>query len=309
MFFRGTYGISRLDYPLFGEAGVDTYEAFVLRAGGQDYQRTKMRDELLTSLVAEYTDVAVQKFRPVILYLNGEYWGIYFIREKINEHYVAANYNADADTVTIAEGNGSSCKEYRELVQYATSHKLSKQEYFEHISTLMDVQEYMDYIIAEICMGNYDNDNIKFFTYGGGKWTWVLYDTDLSMNSAKFNTVAEHLNPNGTGASDWVSTALINALLKNDGFKEEFLKRMAWQINTIWSKETLDAKIDEMVRMLAPDMQKECQRWTVINYSTWERYVSKLRSVSEQRAEYLTDFVRNYFALSTDEMRQYGFAV
>lgn len=268
-----------------------------------------MRDEMLTSLVAEHTDVAVQKFRPAVLYLNGKYWGIYFIREKINEHYVAANYNADADSVIIAEGNGTSCKQYQALVQYATSHKLSNQENYEHICTLMDVEEYMDYIIAEICMGNYDNDNIKFFTYDGGKWTWLLYDTDLSLNSTGFNTVEAHLNPNGTGASDWVSTSLINALLKNDTFKDQFLTRMAWQINTIWSKETLNAKIDEMVLMLEPDMARECQRWDIINYNTWQRYISRLRTVSNTRADNLTSFVKNYFKLSTDEMRRYGFPV
>lgn len=309
LFFREAYGVPYLDYPLFGEEGADTYEAFVLRAGGQDYYRSKMRDEMLTSLVAEYTDVAVQKSRPAVLYLNGEYWGIHFIREKVNEHYVAANYNADADTVIIAEGNGTSCKQYQELVQYAASHKLSKQENYEHICTMMDVEEYMDYIIAEICMGNYDNDNIKFFTYGGGKWTWLLYDTDLSLGSAGFNSVEAHLNPNGTGASDWVSTVIINALLKNDTFKDQFLKRMAWQLNTIWSPETLNAKIDEMVSMIEPDMERECQRWDIIDYSTWQHYIAKMRNVSNARAANLIYYIKDYFKLTTAEMRQYGYPI
>ena len=305
--FRGSYGASLLDYRLFGDEGLDTYESFILRAGGQDFPRANMRDEMITSLAAAYTDIAVQKYRPVVLYLNGEYWGLYYIREKISEHYVAGNYNTPAESVLLTERNGNHCDEYVALVQYATTHDISKQEHYEYISERMDIDEYIDYIIAQIYIGNSDNSNVRFFTYNGGKWTWILYDTDLGMYTASYNSVAEHLNPAGTAAGDYISTALINSLLENDTFKDKFLQRMAWQLNTIWTEENLHNQIDAFIAKIEPDMQKNCDRWEEISYDSWMKYIQYLRNFVNRRHALLLDYIQDYFRLSKAEMRQYGF--
>lgn len=307
VFFRGAYGPSQLDYPLFGEQGVDTYEAFVLRSGGQDSFWARIRDELITSLADRYTDLIVQNYRPVVVYINGEYFGLHYIREKINEHFVSAKCNVEPDTVTIAEYNGSSSKSYKALVEYAASHDLSKQEYYDQICTMMNVDQYMDYIIAQICVGNTDNSNVKFCNWEGGKWHWILYDTDLSMLRADYNAVANHLNPKGTGGG-YVSTRLINSLLKNKGFRQRFLERMAWQMDTIWSEQTLNAGIDHLVNLIEPDMAKDCARWNV-SVSAWNKQVSRLRSFAANRYDYLVEFIREYFDLTKKEMRSYGFRI
>ena len=307
--FRSAYGDSQLDYRLFGEEGMDSYEAFNLRSGGQDFYRTKMRDELISDLAMEYTEITAQKNRPVNLYLNGEYWGIYYIREKINEHFIAGNENVSPDTVTLTEGNGGSSSQYQELINYATTHDLRKQEYYDYVCSQVDIQQYMDYLIAEIWIGNTDNDNIRYYTYTGGKWRWILFDTDLSMISSNFDSVAAHLNPAGTGASDWVHTKLINALLKNPEFKEAFIRRMAWQMNNIWTPENVNAKIDEYVALIQPDMQRECNRWPEHSYKLWETYLGYLRSFANKRNERLTAFIKAYFNLSTAKMQEYGFII
>ncbi len=308
VFFRNVYGAPQLQYPLFGEEGVDTYESFVLRAGGQDFYRTKFRDELITSMAAEYTDVAVQKYRPAALYLNGKYWGLYFIREKINEHFVAANYNVSPESAILTERNGNSSKEYRQLVTYATTHNLARQEYYDEICTMMDVPQYIDYIIAQIYIGNSDNSNVRFFTYEGGKWTWILYDTDLGMINARYNSVFEHLNPAGTAASDYISTALLNALLKNPDFKDQFLRRMAWQLNTVWTEENVVAHMNAMVEEIGPDIQKELDRWDGTR-SQWEGYLRRMEKFAKVRNKYLVGYVKEYFELSNAKLRQYGFVL
>ena len=307
VFFRGGYGASYLDYPLFPDSPVSTYESFLLRAGGQDLLRSYMRDELITSMAAEFTDVAVQKYRPAILYLNGEYWGLYYIREKISEHYVAANYCVSPDSVTLTERNGSHCESYQELVRYAVSHDLSKQEHYDHISTLMDIPQYMDYIIAQIYIGNSDNSNVRFFTYKGGKWTWILYDTDLGMRSLRYNSVAEHLNPGGTAAGDYISTELLNALLENPDFEEAFLTRMAWQLNNVWTEANIHARIDAFVATIDADMPRTCARWGHMTYEQWQKYVQDLRSFASKRTPLLLNYIQNYFSLSDRKMQQYGF--
>lgn len=306
--FRSKYGDSRLSYPLFGEAGLEEYESFVLRACGQDSFMALMRDEVITSLAADHTELAVQKYRPTVVYLNGEYYGLYYIREKTNEHFVAGNYNVDAKDVLITSYNGSEVPEYRALVSYAVNHDLRKQEYYDHLCTLMDVDNYMDYIIAEICIGNSDNSNIKFFKPGDGKWQWLLYDTDMSMGSVTYNSVAIHLNPAGTGAQNSLSTALINALLKRPEFEEAFLRRMAWQMENIWNAENVTARVDYIESLIAQDMVKDRKRW-YLSYSSWQKYVQQLRTWSDRRMPYLTGFVQDYFDLTDKQMKEYGFPV
>ncbi len=307
-FFRDAYGSPDLDYPLFGKEGLDTYESFIFRAGGQDYYRARMRDVLITSLVADHTTVAVQKYRPVVLYLNGKFWGVYFIREKLNENYVAGNYNTTPEEAIITAYNGGGVPEYRQLIQYVRTHDLSVQEHYDYVCSQVDIQNYMDYIIGEIWIGNADIDNIRFFKTPGEKWRWIMYDTDFGMWNVEYNSVADHLYPGGTGGYNAVDNDLIVKLLKNPEFKKAFLSRMAWQMNTIWTEETVGARIDELVALIGRDMEKDCKRWNR-EYSTWQGWVQDLRDYVPKRNKYLLTCIQDYFDLSKAQMREYGFEV
>lgn len=303
--FRDVYGAGSLDYALFGDAGLHSYEAFILRCSGQDAFYSRIRDVLLTSLVADKTTVAVQKYRPVVLYLNGEFWGVYFIREKANENYVAGNYNADVKDVTLAEFNGTSSSQYTALVNYAATHDLSVQTHYEYVCSQMDVENYTDFMIAQMYIANTDIDNIRFFKTPDIKWTWLFYDTDLSFSSAGYNTLKDYTNPNGTGSGS-LSTKLINALLKNPEFRENFIRRFAWQIENIWSVENVSVRADELENLLKEDMKLDCDRWKY-SYSGWQGSVNYLRKFPAERTPKITGFVQEYFGLTDNQMRQYGF--
>ncbi len=306
--FRDTYGMARLEYPLFGQEGLDTYEAFVLRAGGQDYATSRIRDELTTSVVGQMTDIPVQQYRPVMVYINGEYWGLHFIREKINEQYVAGHYSVRAETVVIGERHGEELADYQALLDYVENHDLSQPECYEWVCQRVDVPQYMDYVIAQLCCGNQDNSNVKFFRVGdSGKWTWFFYDLDFAFREADYNAFENHLNPAGTTGYG-LSTALINGLLENPQFREDFLRRLAWQINNIWTEENMLMNIHRIADEVNADMAKECQRWNQ-DYEKWRMYVTELEMFARARPRLLLNHVRWYFGLSNDEMRSYGFPI
>lgn len=307
-FFRSKYGNSSLDYRLFGEQGLDSYEAFIFRNTGQDQYKARMRDPLLTGITAAATNVPVQKNRPVVLYLNGSFWGVYFIREKINENYVAGNYNVSKSDVILTRANGTACPEYTEMMNWVRGHDLSVAENYAAISEQIDIDEYIDYIVAEICICNTDNGNIKFFKTVGGKWTWIMYDVDQSFRSADFNTVAEHLNPNGTGSMDRFSTLLINRLLKNQTFKDKFLTRFGWQLSNVWNPENVNAAVDVIYELIQPEMERDCVRWENA-YSDWQAQVQAIRTFANIRTGYVLKHVQSYFKLTDAQMKSYGFPV
>lgn len=172
----------------------------------------------------------------------------------------------------------------------------------------MDIENYIDYIVAEMIICNTDNGNIRFFTYEGGKWRWIMYDVDQSFRTASYNTVSEHLNPAGTGSANMFSTRLINALLKNPEFKEKFLRETAYQLNNIWTVENVNAYVDTFRDMIINDIGKDCSRWER-KYETWENSVNNIRSFISAREKYVVQHIQAYFNLSDSEMRELGFEI
>ena len=90
--FKKQFGDAHLNYQMFDSVDSSVYESLVLRTGSQDEfaysKRALIRDE--------YTNVDVQAYQPCIVYINGDYWGLYFIREKVDEHFVSNHYNVEA---------------------------------------------------------------------------------------------------------------------------------------------------------------------------------------------------------------------
>lgn len=306
--FRGKYGASSLDYALFGEKGLDTYQSFVLRAGGQDAYSSKFRDEMITSLANDYLGLPVQQYRPVTLYLNGQYWGIYFIREKLTDQYVAGNFNVDADDVILANWSGTDCSAYVALQTYARNNDLSQQKHYNYILSQINEDNYADYIITQMWVQNTDLGNVKFFRTDDLEWHWALFDTDLSFRNAASNNTNTNLRKNNIWASDIASRVLITKLLENATFRDQFIRRIAYQVNTVWNEEVVVDRINYFHDLLQADMAKECGRWGG-SVATWENQVEKLRDFARKRNDYFIDYVQDFFGLSTQQMRSYGFEV
>ncbi len=304
--FRKSYGDAHLEYPVFGDESLPYYDSLVLRASGQDVYGSRIRDEVITSVAAEYLGMPVQKFRPVAMYLNGEYWGIYFIREKINENYVAGNFGVRPEEVTLTHWSGSDCPEYMELKNYARTHDLSRKDYFDHFSSQINLENYTDFMVAQLWISNRDAGNVKYFTTTGGKWTWVLFDTDLAFYDAKENSFPYILNPNLN--FDITTRTPAIRMLKNPQYQGYFIRRIAWQMNNVWTEENIIAYVDSISAQIQPDMKKECRRWNT-SYAKWEESVESLRDFARNRNKYFLEDVQQYFKMSDQQMKDYGFPV
>ena len=308
-FFRSQYGASQLDYALFGEAGLDSYEAFVLRAGGQDTFAARMRDEVITSIASKYVGLAVQKNKPVIVYLNGKYYGIHYIREKISTNYVAGNFNCDASDVILTVQAGTNSTSWQQVVSYVKKHDLSKKEHYDYICSQVDIDNYIDYLCTQIWIGNTDLGNVKFFKIKpDGKWTWILYDTDFAFFNSSDETVNVMLKPMSNTAYDLRCRRLATKLIQNEEFRDKFLTRFAWHINEVWTEENVNAQIDEIEAAISADVVRDCQRWNS-SYSYWQRQVSYLRRYPGLRTPKIMDQIKTFFDLTDEQMRQYGFPV
>lgn len=302
--FRKRYGDSRLEYPVFGEGSLPYYEALVLRASGQDVFESRMRDEVITSLASDLLGLAVQDYRPVALYLNGEYWGVYYIREKINDQYVYGHFGVDVEDVTMTHWSGGDCSQYVALRDYARRHDLSKQEHYDYIASQIDLENYTDFMITQIWCNNKDAGNVKYFTSPGRKWTWILFDMDLAFREPNHDPMPYLMNP--SLGFDITTRTFAVRLMDNDEYRDYFIRRTAWQINNVWTEENIIERIDQIQAMIAEDMVKDTKRWNT-RYSTWEREVEELREFARERTGYLVPILQDYFGLTDQQMKDYGF--
>jgi hypothetical protein len=308
-FFRDTYGDGEVTYPIFGEDSLDKYESFILRSGGQDAFAARMRDVMITSIVSDHTDVPVQDYRPVVVYLNGEYWGLHYIREKINNQYVAGHYNMDPDEVQPDTLDAFRDSRYKALLNFVMKNDMTDPDNYAYVCSQMDIDNYIDYYVAQTWIANTDiMGNIKFFLNGENKWTWVLFDTDLSFISASTDRVQVNLDTTKIGSADSTGKTFGVYLIKNPEYREKYLKRMAWQMNNVWTEENVIGRIDEIQNMIIGDMEKDCQRWGK-SYRSWLNYVESLRTFARKRNGYMLQHVQAFFDLTDEQMRSYGFNI
>ncbi|MDA3822234.1 MAG: CotH kinase family protein, partial [Bacteroidales bacterium] len=203
-FARSRYETSSFTHQLFPDKHAGVYETFILRASGDDQPWTIFRDALTQTLVKDVIDVDVQGYRPVVLYINGDYWGIINMREKLNEHYAANNYDIDSDSVSVLRRNpesgwntiAGSADHYNNMMTYIRSNDLTKKTHYDYVSKQMDMDEYINYQIIQIFFGGRDwpGNNIKFWRSTEApydKWRWILYDLDGHSNDAVGNIMEE----------------------------------------------------------------------------------------------------------------------
>ncbi len=309
IFFRNEYGDKRLKYPLFAQRDYDEYEAFILRNAGNDWQRTMLRDLTLTGLM-EDSNLDIQAGRPVVTYLNGEYWGIYNAREKINEHYLAALHKVPAKDITLLERNAEVIfgdnKEYLELINFISEESMANNSNYENAAAEIDLANYIQYQVAQIYFDNTDwpGNNIKFWKHKNGKWRWILFDTDFGFgiwNAQQYtnNTLAFALEPSGPGWPNpsW-STLLFRNLMENDAFEKRFINTFADELNTRFLATNVKAKIETNETIVSNEMPAHIAKWGETSITAWRSKVNDMKNFANQRIPFVRSFIRNEFGLS-----------
>lgn len=288
VFFRDCYGAAALTYPVFDNREALCYESLVLRSTGQDRMRALMKDALITSLADDAGVLDVQAYRPVILYVNGRYFGIYYIREKISEHFLAAHHNVSPDTIDLLQGNGfvnqGNNADYLALIQYVRSHDLRSKDAYQYVIDRIDPVSYCDFVIAQIYFGNEDTGNIRYFRSSqlDNKWRWILFDTDMGFRNYG---IWYNINPKGTGSGQSFSTTLIAKLLQNDAFRALFLERFAYHMQHTFSTKTVLARIDTFATYLKPEIARNHTHYGIT--TSWEGNVEEMRAFVRTRQKAL----------------------
>ena len=196
----------------------------------------------MTSLM-DGSGLETQAYRPAAVYLNGQYWGFYNIREKINEHFLDDKIDVDKSEINLLEFNGDVIQgnndSYNDIIDFVTNNSLAVEANYQYIAEQIDIDNYVTYQVAQIYADNRDwpGNNIKYWNSPTTKWRWILFDTDFVFGTwnggaSSFDTLSYALESNGPGWPNppW-STLLFRKLVENSQFRNKLINQFADEFN------------------------------------------------------------------------------
>ncbi len=330
IYLRDKYGPKEICYPFFGEDYVNVFSSLALRSSGQDGKYAHIRDAFCAELVRDAMDIDVMAYKPVAVYINGEYFGLYDLRERINEDYIANHTGADPDNVDLIKGGNykdtsynvleGTVDEYKKLVTFLQNNSLKYEENYKTACEMVDVDELINYWLCVIFFSNTDSGNIKYYKENteGAKWRWILYDIDWGLWAStykEYNMFEEVMNPAGHGVGNSFSTLVLRSFMKNAEFKEKFLTKCGEYLNSVFQTDNMLALYEVMIEEIKTEMTYHIERWNYqddvdklsapYSYASWERNVETLRTVIKNKRQQTIDDMIDYFDLSDSEQKKY----
>lgn len=303
--FRGIYGDGLLQYPVYGEDGPEVYDSLVIRSG-QDYPQAIFRDELFTSLCRDMCDtVLAQRDKFCILYINGEYRGIYCIKEAFSEFYYASNRGVTEESVEVVQAPVYPSSDVYKFMNYLASHDMTDPDNYAYACTVFNMESLIDWIIIQGYSTNGDvQQNLRYFrsSDNGNTYEMAFYDLDWAFYyHLPFTDVLSN-----DREMNWQHLRITTRLMKNPTFRQQFLERLSYHMENTLSTENVLAKIDYYENLLAPEVPRERQRWGG-TYNGWISQVNRMRNFITNW-DHMGDIVirlQRYIGLTSAEIDKY----
>ena len=181
---------STIQYQIFEDKELDDFDSFIMRSSSDDWRLTMFRDGFVHTIVNQKLDIDYQAYKPTVLYINGEYFGIFNMREKYNEDYLEHNHGIDKDSIDMlrlgywslsVEVLAGSDEKYYEMLDYLNTNDMTDDDVFAGVAEYLDIDDYTNYIITQIYTGNRSyKHNIKAWRENNiiDGFKWLLFDMD-----------------------------------------------------------------------------------------------------------------------------------
>lgn len=285
---------------------VNKVKSFVLRSGGNNSFTTRINDAAVQRLFGWNVDeLDWQAYRPVIVYLNGNYIGEFGMRERSNEDFVEANH--DISDVEMADETdyqspqkGSLFESFRNLYRKSGST-------YEELAEQMDVDNFMATLVAEIYAMNtdYPTNNVSMWRpkEEGGKWRWILKDLDragmnITLYPETFDMFQYLFNPDDLMFGGLYYFDLYTKMISLPEFRERFIDMMSVQLGDFLKPEHTSALLDNMSQEIFSELQPTFLAYNCI--SEWNHYgvnFSNLKSFLANRPRYIYGQMQRFFGL------------
>jgi len=333
---KSLYGEKTFEAAFFEDRPYTEYKSLVLRNGGNDGVWTRMRDGFQSRLLDQYGATVIhQAWMPVAVYLNGEYWGHYNLRERVDRFFVAQHEGLtldQADDMDILVGNGTvewgSNTEYKAMIKrLKKSDPANNAEDRAYLDANIDVDNLIEYMALEMFVGNSDIGNTRYYRLHGTdpetgepyKWKWIWYDVDWGFWAARYKSPSNYTNPNGMGENGKIDNTVFLTVLKVPEYREKFLRKLG-DVFQFFTTDFMIGVLDQCVAEVEPEMEWHFTRWAeqhdqmvIGEWPTtkdgarryWEKHINQLKNTLKRRPYILWGQVKENFKLSNEEMLEY----
>lgn len=306
LFARKKYGNGKFRFKFFADKQNDGFEALLLRNSGNDNGRSMIRDGLMASLARQTGNLDYQAYQPVTVSINKEYWGIYNLREKLNEHYITDNHGVEPemldmfkDTDRLVHGTSDGIDE---LVTFIQDNNLNEPAAWEWINESIDISSFINYFIAEIYCANTDwpSNNACYWRSRDGqeKWRWILYDTDhgFGLNGKGYTEdMFTWLKQRFTAENVFIPNTLMifMELMKAEPFREAFYNATVQQMDSVYHPDNVISLIDSIQSTLAEEMEYHAERWNM-KPEDWHSEIEKMKEFARKRPGYVLEQMEEF---------------
>lgn len=328
LFAREEYGNEAFDYDFFNnKTTVGAYKNLVL----QTIEDTKYVDSYISCAAEELDMDTVTTSQPVVVFLDGEYWGVYSLRQSVSVDYLSTKYDIPADDILMAKADGygnynivsgraRDVGYFNKMISFAENYDLSIDKNYEKICEMMDIQSFVEWIAVETYLGNVDcikpgrpDNNVIVWRvmvpdgtneYADGKWRWILFDTDKAIGykyDSSYDDVQERLI-NQNDASHMQK--LFKNLIVNDEFRELFKETYRKMGDTVFNQTTSEVKWKDFAMKYDPELERYYARFPTREPGLYNSFlrVNEIEEFFNYRPFYIENMlssVDNYVKLVT----------
>ncbi len=314
IYARKAYGQDRFYFNPFPNRDYESYKSLLLRGANSDAFSTRMRDVVISSL-AEPLDIIYQDALAIEVYINGEYWGHYNLREKINKHFIAqwegVTEEKDIDRIDILARTGrdefvqnGDNADWLALCDFCKTQDLNVPENLAYVEERLDIDSLFTHAAFEIIIGNDDFTNVRVYRVPGGKWKYLLFDVEagfLSNDKAPMNYYIKQVDDKVQGFRHEPLAALLNV----PHMREKFLARFAeiLMLSFRWPcVEQAFAPWEETLEILLP---RHLARWPHFTMKEWRQNVDAVKFYGRIRPTKIVSLLQKHMKLTDAEVEQY----
>lgn len=321
IYARNKYDQNAFNHSIFRDREFGNYKRLILRNSGNDADKTLFRDAAVHRIF-ENLPFATQSYRPAVVFINAEYYGILNFRERYDRFYFDQYYNINRENIDLLSLKGvvkhGDNVEWIKIFNFIKNNDIKNKRAYDKILNSIDVDNFIDYNIANIFINNVDwpHNNIAYWRYRtdgehrikhpkDGRWRWLMYDTDLSFgvhvnfaaNGFEMLSLDKRLNQYDSGGP----IVLFSNLLLNNDFKIAFINRFADLLNTDLKSDRMIDIIHEMKSTLEPEISRHIHRWSYPkSVDMWQKHVDVMVDFAKNRPGVQRQHIMNYFNLGAD---------
>jgi hypothetical protein len=289
-------------------------DRILLRNSGNDYNQTMFKDAFIHNWLG-YLNFSSQKSRPAIMFLNGEYWGIHNIRERIDRYYLNALYGVNQNNLDLrkiiwnepAEVEEGDSVHYTNMYNFITTNDMAITANFDQVKQMLDPVSLIDYQLAEIFIGNIDwpQNNVRLWRTRNpydptapptkdGRWRWIFYDTDRALGE-----VVNAQNGDLETLINKIENIIFKKLLDNPEFRTNFINRYADLLNSSLKSTHSLPIFNTFKNTYSPEVSYHINRWKNLpNLAAWEAQCAIVSTYLTIRPNEIPIQLKNFFNLT-----------